>query len=234
MLRIKCAEFHLLFLLVLVIMNHNSRISFEELKAVPDLLDVDGGGVYLFLRRFVPLNQGFPQADDLVSHVVSSCATSLGHERISRVTSHFGYYEQRLHFGTPLPSGYIPLLNDTVSDVAKRKTIANLLRNFPFPPVLYVGETDNFVSRVKEHLQGSDVWDRLRLAGYSFADVDFLPLPLPDSFDPKERIVVERILSHLLMAPFTDKAGWGPRYEHRYQKTRLEEEQEDDRDPERY
>lgn len=207
------------------------RVSFSELAADPDLADVQGGGIYLFLRRFAAVNRGFPTPADLVTHVESICKMSAGHTRRSWTVSHFGEVRTELSFSSPLPPSYLDGLKLLAQDVRKRKAVANLLRGFPAPPVLYVGETTSFSARVKQHLAGSDIWTRLFDAGYTHADVEFLAIPLPVEFSDQERQIVERIVSHLVLAPFTDRAGWGPRYRHMYTSGNTEEtvEEEDER-----
>jgi hypothetical protein len=192
-------------------------IPFDEIAANPELVATAEGGVYLFLRRLAASNAQFPTPKDLTDYVQRLLSTPGGHERRSSFRSHYGEIETSLRFVAALPSDYHPRLDAVSSDLAKRKTLASLLREFPAPPVLYVGETRNFSQRALQHVSGtpSEVWQRLQSAGYQFSDVCFLPIPLPN-FDDQERQMVERVLSHVLLAPFTEKAGSGPRYSHQY------------------
>lgn len=76
-----------------------------------------------------------------------------------------------------------------------------------YGPVLYVGESGNLRERIKEHLAGTTGFsDRLRELGLTFDDVQLSYMETP-SLEPGCRGEIEAVLTHLLGAPLTRKAG---------------------------
>lgn len=76
-----------------------------------------------------------------------------------------------------------------------------------FGPTLYVGETDCIRTRVKDHVSTNSPYrERLAELGLDLEDTILNYHEMPDS-SQKERQLLEQILSHLLVAPLTRRAG---------------------------
>ena len=82
-----------------------------------------------------------------------------------------------------------------------RETVAR------FGPILYVGETANLRQRAAAHVTSkTDLLRRADHLGISSNDLLLYCLPLPQ-FDRATRTLVEQILTHILVAPFTKRPG---------------------------
>jgi len=96
-----------------------------------------------------------------------------------------------------------------VSDIPRLYELVGLVADATarFGPVLYVGESSNLRDRIKEHLAGTTGFsDRLCELGLSFDDVQLSYMETP-GLDPGCRGEIEAVLTHLLGAPLTRKAG---------------------------
>jgi hypothetical protein len=76
-----------------------------------------------------------------------------------------------------------------------------------FGPVLYVGSSGNLRNRVRDHLRGQTGFiGRLEECGLSLADVALSFVTLENQ-DESIRFQLEAVLTHLVGAPLTRKAG---------------------------
>jgi len=76
-----------------------------------------------------------------------------------------------------------------------------------FGPVLYVGETNSFSKRLKDHsMDNSPLKKRLDEIGLDINDTSVTLLPM-ESASEDDRKFLEQILTYLLMAPLTMRAG---------------------------
>lgn len=85
------------------------------------------------------------------------------------------------------------------------ETLEELL--LAFGPVLYVGESSDLRRRVREHLRGETGFvERLQECGLGLGDVALSYVVL-DPFPDSCRFQIEELLTHLVGAPLTRKAG---------------------------
>jgi hypothetical protein len=76
-----------------------------------------------------------------------------------------------------------------------------------FGPVVYVGQSSNLRTRIKQHLDGqTGLVERLHDCSLKLTDVVLYYVSLPNTAE-KERVNFEMLLTHLSGAPLSRKAG---------------------------
>ncbi len=182
----------------------------ETSASDPD--DLQGHGVYFLRRRLVPYNAHTRDPIRFAAYLERQL--NLGNGRIDiPVGKHYVKGEIALQLGvSDLTAAQQESIDTATWAPADRRTIVKALQSAP-GPVLYCGETSHFITRVKQHLNGSIVWKKLLAAGFTPEDINFEALPFPAVDDPASpqatrlRRTVERILAQLTTAPFTSRPG---------------------------
>jgi hypothetical protein len=97
----------------------------------------------------------------------------------------------------------------TLSDDARLEMYNNLTAaTLSFGPVMYVGETDCLLSRLSQHAApGSPLRIRLQSLGLDIEDVAVFFGVSPDFQSKHRRTLYESVLTHVLGAPLTFRAG---------------------------
>ncbi len=111
--------------------------------------------------------------------------------------------------GGSLSAFKLDALLSYATDFDRRLRLYSVLQDAAsrYGPVLYVGETADLRARIRDHLRGKTaLHDRLADLGLSNDDVLVSCAELPE-LEKKERQVLEQILTHILVAPLTHRAG---------------------------
>ena len=163
-----------------------------------------GPAVYLWLRRLSPPSRAIANSDQFIDWLVNHLGRTQG--VVEDQVRHLGGVQLRLGGATASPKKL-----ETFSTLAKtragRRALQRLLSQFDYTVALYVGETDDLLVRIAQHLAGSTEFSRRILTlGYSWEELGLKYLPLIQSTAP-ERRALERALAILTLAPATARAG---------------------------
>jgi hypothetical protein len=114
---------------------------------------------------------------------------------------------KEMRIGSACLEGRILLPATLTEHAPTMELLAGLVQHFG--PALYVGESGNLRSRILDHVNGATGFaERLEDAGLSLRDVALWYLVLDDPpFSEAARKHIEGVLTHLVGAPLTRKAG---------------------------
>ncbi|MCG5534211.1 hypothetical protein LRF89_12275 [Halorhodospira sp. 9621] len=161
-------------------------------------------GVYLWSRRISPTSQNLATQDAFTDWLDSELSRRQG--IVTDDVKHMGAITWYVG-GSKLRNEKKQALADAACTRENRKKIQGLLRSFDYHVTLYVGETDNICSRVKQHLTGaSDFSARLAQYGYEWEIVGLRYALLP-GWTVKQRQALERSLAILTLSPALSRAG---------------------------
>lgn len=177
------------------------RLAHETLDTV---VPPEACGVYLWCRRVSPRPNDLPSADAFFESLLRSFGRPLGTARAA--IRHLGWMELSLGAGD-LRKTKREHLQDWLRSRNNREALRSILRAVDYSSVLYVGETDDLLVRIQQHLNWqTEFSQRIRTWGYDWSDLGLRFARMPGtSFDV--RLAVERLLALALIAPGTERAG---------------------------
>lgn len=162
-------------------------------------------GVYVWLRRLSPKNHSIGTPSAFLEWIQGSVGRTQG--EVKDRVRHIGHISFKLG-GSTLSEKNVASLAEIGEDYAQAKQLQRLLRQFDYTQALYVGESADLGSRIREHVSGqSGFSDRLAAFGYGWEEVGLRFAALPETMSISQRKAIERALAIWLIAPQTDRAG---------------------------
>lgn len=162
-------------------------------------------GIYFWLRRLSPTSQELATKERFLDWLNSALLKKQGvvNDRIK----HIGRVELSIggsELDTKVKKDSLSQLAETRKD---RLALQKLFSYFDYTMILYVGESENIQQRILQHLSNrTDFSVRLKEMDYEWEELGLIYCVLPELAMP-ERRALERILSILLLAPATSRAG---------------------------
>ena len=179
-----------------------------------------GSGIYIWRRSFRKDPEVIQDSDDLVAWIERIVAAPLyvGDSMVVKDDSDGGDRRTRSEFvrmsGLTVGSGKlssekIEILKKLSNSISWRRELYLSLvgATEKLGPVLYVGQAEDICGRVGDHVRGQTGFaSRVGRLGIEFEDLVLQYAETPE-LEKQARELLEQILTHVLVAPLTIKAG---------------------------
>lgn len=190
------------------------QLSAERIDGLPDL-----PGLYMWRRAIMLSPECLFKSELFRDWILAAASVPLlktdellfakPDGKMASIRPAFARTSQIVIGGGELSRKKLMTLSSIALDSKTRGGLYDLIRETTdtFGPVLYVGEAASLKSRIGEHCKpGSPLQLRLRQHQLTIEDTTLVITPLPAA-SKEERQLAEQVLTHILVAPYTFRAG---------------------------
>jgi hypothetical protein len=161
-------------------------------------------GLYVWCRRIAPRPDSLHSARTFVDWIEKACSKPVGF--VAGTLRHMGSVSLTLGGGA-LGGDKQSALREWSKVRANREALRGLLLSIDYSFVVYVGETEDLLDRVVQHLTAKTHFGkRVQDWGHQWRDFGLRFAPVA-GISSTERTAIERLISVVTIAPGTSRSG---------------------------